>query len=69
MDRLTVIRAVYAQWEREQGAVSPDPQYVRTGDSQYPEGVVALSAGAAADADLHRRVDAALVAAGLPVRV
>jgi hypothetical protein len=63
-----IIAEAYDRWEQDWvGRTQPDPQYQHGGPSQYAEGVVALSAGADADADLHRRVQAALAAEGLLV--
>lgn len=62
-----IIAGVYRQWASEQGDIQPEPEYL-VGDeqpSQYAEGIAALSAGADADAELDRRVMAALAEAGL----
>lgn len=63
--RLAVIQQVYAAWEAEQGNVQPDPQFARSGPSQYPEGIVAVSAPTPAQDDLYGRVREALKRAGL----
>lgn len=66
--RSDVISRVYREWSLEQaGTVAPDSRYATSGDSQYPEGLEALSAPARAQMDLKQRTDAALTAAGLPV--
>lgn len=65
--RLAVIQEVYTTWAAEQGEITPDPRYAKEGPSQYPEGILALSAPVAAQDELQRRTIAALEAAGLPV--
>lgn len=65
--RIEIIQRVTREWEQEQAdAVVPDPKYAVDGPSQYPEGIVFLSAGPEADAELHRRVQEALAAEGFP---
>lgn len=68
-ERLAVIQRVYTAWAAEQGDIAPDPRYATAGESQYPEGIEALSAPLAAQAELQRRTEEALRAAGLPVTV
>ena len=63
--RIEIIQRVTREWEQEHAdAVVPDPQYAVDGSSQYPEGIVFLSAGPEADAELHRRIQEALTAEG-----
>lgn len=65
--RLAVIQRVSREWDLElAGKVKPDPKYSHDGPSQYAEGINFLSAGPEADTELHRRVNEALAAEGLP---
>lgn len=67
-ERLAIIQRISREWELEQaGRVEPDPAYETDGPSQYAEGIAFMSAGPEADAELHRRIQDALRAAGLPV--
>lgn len=64
--RTDIIAAVSDAWEKEWvGRTRPDPRYSTDGDSQYPEGMVALSAPVEAQDELARRVREALREAGL----
>lgn len=64
--RAAVIADVHRAWALEQaGNVTPDPAYADNDPSQYAEGIEAVSADAAAQADFARRVDEALNAAGI----
>jgi hypothetical protein len=66
-ERDRIIARVYQEWADERATqVVPDPAHSHTDPSQYTEGIIALSAGAKADAELHRRVRQALLDAGLP---
>jgi hypothetical protein len=59
--RAQVIADAYESWAEDwKLRVEPEPGYQHDGPTQYPDGVLALSAGPLAEADLVRRVDAAL---------
>lgn len=58
LTRAQVIAAVYDEWAREQPPAEPV-------SAEEPEAALAMNAGPEADADLHRRVQAALQAAGM----
>jgi hypothetical protein len=62
-----VIRRVYAEWRRDvQYRVQVERKFLTDEPSQYGEAPEALSADPADDAELHRRVQQALIEAGLP---
>jgi hypothetical protein len=52
-ERLRAIAEAFGRWEaRYERTTTPDPVYARSGRSQYAEGIVALSAPPAAQAEL-----------------
>jgi len=65
--RNRIVAQVYSEWAAEQAGKVPLTEYAQDGKSQSAEGVEILGASADAQADLKRRTDAALIAAGLPV--
>jgi hypothetical protein len=62
-----VIRRVFAEWRAEVASrVEVERRYLTDERSQYGEAPEALSASPADDTELHRRVQQALIEAGLP---
>lgn len=62
-----VVRRVYAEWRDEVSSrVRLEETFLTDKRSQYGESPEALSASPADDAELHRRVQQALIEAGLP---
>ena len=65
MRRMQIIQRVSDAWEQEfVGSVSPEKQYSTDGDSQYPEGLVHLSASPEQHDELISRINRALESAG-----
>jgi predicted nuclease with RNAse H fold len=64
--QLRVVQLVYSRWAAANSRVTPDPAYARDGKSQYPEGIVALSAPVSAQDDFTRQVEEELARQGLP---
>lgn len=61
-ERLRIIAEVYQEWETENATrVKADPQYAVDGPSQYPDGIVPVSATPEMEADFIRRLGAAAV--------
>lgn len=53
-EKLKRFRAELAELERRALPVKPDPRYSTDGPSQYPEGIVMLSAGPSFDAEVDK---------------
>lgn len=59
-ERLRMVQQAHTSWEeKHEGSVEPDLVYSKKGDSQYPEGILDVSASAEAQAELVRWVGTA----------
>lgn len=67
--RAQAVARAHERWRKKWGPrARPEDRYEKgTAPSQYTEGIAELSAGARADAELHRMVAEELRAAGLPL--